>query len=150
MSSNAPFVASQPGLDFLNTRIARLPDTTLVELISDGAAFLDWLVEANLIEPALAAKFKRRFRDEELDAAAAEARKFRQSAVEWIARWKEHPHADFSTELRRLNGLLERASVYRNVTAERGRFELAEHARIEAPGDLLALVAWQVAKVFLQ
>jgi len=150
MSSNALFLASQPGLDFLNTRFALLPEATLAEVIGDGSAFLAWLVEAKLLERAHATKLKRRFSVEELDAAAAEARKLRGWAGEWIARWREDPAADFAVELRRLNGLLERASLYRNLAVERGRFEVAEHARIEAPGDLVLLVAWQVAKVVLE
>jgi hypothetical protein len=150
MSANALFLAGQPGLDFLNTRFAEVPEATLVEVIGDGAAFLAWLVEAKLLEPAVLAKLKRRFSDEELDAAAAEARKLRHWAGEWIARWRERPDADFAGELRRLNGLLERASIYRSLAAESGRFEVAEHPRMEAPGDLVALVAWQVAKVVLE
>lgn len=150
MSPNAVFPAGQAGLDFLNTRFVLPSDGTLVEVIGDGAAFLDWLVEAKLLEQAVMAKVKRRFGKEELDAAAADARRFRQWAEEFIARWQAQPGADFAAELRRLNGLLERASVHRSLTAERGRFEVAEHARIEASGDLVALVAWQVAKVVLE
>src|SRR4051812_34066880 len=110
MTADALFVASQRGLDFLNTRFALLPEATLAEVIGDGAAFLAWLVEAKLLERAIASKLKRRFSDEELNAAAVEARKFRHWAAEWIARWREDPAADFAAELRRLNGLLERAS----------------------------------------
>ena len=150
MTPNALFLASQPGLDFLNTRFAQLPEGTPVEVIGDGAAFLGWLVEANLLERGVAAKLKHRFDSEELDAAAAEARKLRHWAGEWLARWRERPDADFAAELRRLNGLLERASVYRSIAARSGKLELAEHARIEAPSDLLALAAWQVAKVVLE
>src|SRR3954470_6703426 len=140
MSADALFLASQPGLDFLNTRFALLPEATLAEVIGDGAAFLSWLVEAELVDRGVAAKLKRRFSDDELNTAAAEARKFRLWASEWIADWREQPGADFGAELRRVNGLLERARVYRSLTSESGRFELAEHARIEAPGDLVAVV----------
>ena len=150
MSPTALFVASQPGLDFLNTRFALLPAATPAEVIGDGAAFLAWLVEAKLLDRAVAAKLKRHFSSEELDAAALEARRFRQWAGEWLARWQEDPGGDFAAELRRLNGLLGRASVYRNLAAESGRIEVVEHARIEAPADLVALVAWQVAKVVLE
>jgi len=150
MRPNALFLASQSGLDFLNTRFALLPEATLAEVIGDGAAFLTWLVEAKLLDRVTAAKLTRRFGDEELNAAAAEARKFRHWAGEWIARWRERPDADFRAELRRLDGLLERARVYRSLAAESGRIEVTEHARIEAPGDLVALVAWQVAKVVLE
>ncbi|HET7544031.1 MAG TPA: CGNR zinc finger domain-containing protein [Polyangiaceae bacterium] len=150
MTSNALFLASQPGLDFLNTRFARLPEGTPVEVIGDGAAFLSWLVEASLLERAVATRLTRRFSAAQLDAAAADARKLRHWAEDWIARWREHPDADFAAELRRLNGLLERVSAYRSVAARSGKFAVTEHARIEAPGDLLGLVAWQVAKLVLE
>lgn len=150
MAPAALFLASHPGLDFLNTRYALLPDDTMAELIGDGAAFLAWLVEAQLLDRALAAKLKRRFSAEALDDAAAEARKFRHWAGDWIARWRDDPSADLTTELRRLNGLLERASVYRSLAADSGAFTVTEHARIEVPGDLVTLVAWQVAKVVLE
>jgi predicted RNA-binding Zn ribbon-like protein len=41
-------------------------------------------------------------------------------------------------------------SLYRHLAVESGRFEVTEPARIEAPRDLVALVAWQVAKVVLE
>jgi predicted RNA-binding Zn ribbon-like protein len=149
MSSHAPFLAGHPGLDFLNTRFALLPETTLIEGLADGAAFLVWLVEAKLLDQTTAARLRRRFSEQELDAAAAEARKLRHWAGEWIARWRERPRADYAAELRRLNGLLEQASLYREVAAQSGRFEVKERARIEAPADWVALVAWQVARVVL-
>ena len=142
------FLASQPGLDFLNTTFAVLPTSTTAELIGDGAAFLGWLVEAELLDRPTASRLRRRAGGDTLDEVAAEARAFRHWARDWIARWREHPGGAYGPELRRLNELLQRGSCYREIVAASGHWTAREHPRIEAPRELIALVAWQVARIF--
>ena len=112
------FLGSHPAMDFLNTSLA--PDGTPIELIGDGQSFVAWLVEAGLLDERSASKLKRRFGATDLDEAAAEARKVRQWAAEWLSRWRAGPGGDNATDIRRLNGLLERAKSYREMVVADG------------------------------
>ena len=139
-------IAGHPGLDFLNTRFVQLPERTPVELLGDGRAFVEWLVQAGLLDEQTASKCKRRFGAAALDDAAAEARKLRHWASEWIDRWREGDlEAGPGPELHRLNRLLERGSGYREVMDDGEGVRIVERARVEAAGDLLAIVALQLA-----
>ena len=137
------FVGGHPALDFLNTSLS--PQGTPIELIDDGQSFIAWLVSAGLLEASTASKLKRRFRAEALDAVAAEARRFREWAGEWISRWQDAPGGDYKAELRRLNRLLERAKGYREAVVTRNGMELIDHCRFESADELIGLVALQVA-----
>jgi hypothetical protein len=142
-------IAGHPGLDFLNTRYLQLPERTPVELVGDGRAFVDWLLAAGLLDRPVASRLKRRFGDALLDDVAAEARKFRQWASDWIERWRDEPltgrDVDHGPELRRLNLILERTSGYRELVTGDAGFRLVEHTRVDSAGDLLAIVALQIA-----
>jgi predicted RNA-binding Zn ribbon-like protein len=144
------FQAGHPGLDFVNTAFLELPEKSPVERIGDGAAFVAWLVEAGLLDRASAPALKRRFGNEALDGAAADARKLRQWAADWIARWHVAPHADYGSEVRRVNRALERATWYHQLVFEGGRLQLAQRARFESTEDLLALLLLQVALLVTQ
>ena len=137
------FLGSHPAMDFLNTTLS--PRGEAIELIGDGAAFVAWLASAGLLDAASASRMKRRFGVEALDRAAAEAREFRQSASDWISRWRDSPRHDYTAEIRRLNGLLERAQCYRELVAGNNGMQVAERWRIESAGELIALVARQIA-----
>ncbi|WP_394824933.1 CGNR zinc finger domain-containing protein [Pendulispora albinea] len=139
------FLGSHPALDFLNTRYA--PDANAVECIGDGRAFIDWLVQVGLLEAAGAAKMKRRFGPQALDAASEEARRVREWARGFIARWREAPAADYGREVAQLNGLLARGSSRREVVVSEGRLRLTESQRVESVDELLALVAVQIASL---
>ena len=136
------FIGSHPAMDFLNTTLS--PRGRAIELIGDGHAFLEWLVSAGLLDATAASGMKRRFGAEALDAAARDARRFRDWAAEWIARWRESPASDYTPELQRLNGLLKRAKCYREVTATRKGIRLMERYSTESADELIALVAMQV------
>ena len=132
-------------MDFLNTTMS--PGGTPVELLGDGEAFAEWLVDAGLLDAPNVAKLKRRFGSEPLDAVAAEARRFRDWAGDWISRWHDDPDRDYGTELRRLNRLLEREHRYAEVVAADGvnRVKIAERWHLGSADELIALVARQVA-----
>jgi predicted RNA-binding Zn ribbon-like protein len=143
-------LAGQPGLELLNSTFAVLSDQTTAELIGDGAAFLGWLVDVELLTAAAAAKLKRRSTRDALDQAAADARAFRRWASDWLERWREDPGGGYHAELQRLNQLLARGSFYREIIAADGPWQAREQLRIAAPGELMALLAWQIGRVFTE
>lgn len=140
---NPLFVGSHPAMDFLNTTLA--PQGMSIELIGGGLSFVDWLVSAGLLEAEEASKVKRRFGVKALNAAAAEARGVREWVGDWISRWRDAPDANYEAELRRLNGLLQRAKCYREVVATGDGLQIIDLCRIESAEELIALVAAQVA-----
>ncbi len=139
------FLGSQPAMDFLNTAYG--PAEKRVEVIGDGRAFLDWLVGAGLITEQVAAKLPRRFGQEALDAAAAEARKVREWARAWLTRWRDAPRRDYGDELAVLNELLAREARHREVIAAGRDLRLADHARLDSADSLLALIAAAIAEL---
>jgi predicted RNA-binding Zn ribbon-like protein len=143
------FLGSHPGMDFLNTTLS--PGGTPIELIGDGEAFAAWLEAAALLGGVTAAELRKRFPRSELDAAAAQAREFRQWAGEWIERWRARPGRHDAGNLRRLNELLARAKLYREaLPGAGGAFELAERCRVESAEDLVSLVVAPVAQLLAQ
>jgi hypothetical protein len=139
----ALFLAGHPALDFLNTSLA--PKGEPIELIGDGRSFVDWLVRANLLEPGSASKALQRFDTETLDGVAADARKLRDWAGVWIDRWRDTPGVNCDGQLIRLNGLLERATWHRELVSTRDGLQLEERRHIDTAGDLVSLVAVQIA-----
>jgi predicted RNA-binding Zn ribbon-like protein len=137
------FLGNHPATDFLNTRLA--PGGEQIETIGDGAAYLDWFVEARLLDRAQASKLARRLGTKALDAAAAEARKFREWARAWLERWRVRPHANYEEEIAVLNKLLSRETRNYQVIAARGTLSMVETAHIETAEALNALVASQIA-----
>ena len=137
------FLGSHPAMDFLNTTLS--PRGAAFELIGDGASFVAWLVSAGLLDATGASRLKRRLGVDALDAAAAEARKLREWAAQWIARWREAPGADYTAEIRRLNGLLQREKCHRELVAAKKGMQLIERCRVESAEELIPLVAKQIA-----
>ena len=92
-------------IDFLNTW--RRPGEE-VETLADGAAFGAWLVGTGHLTEEEFTRLRRRFGAEALDSAAAEARRFREWARDWLVRWRESPRARHARELAELNRVLSR------------------------------------------
>ncbi len=136
-------LAGHGALELLNTTPLQRGEP--LEMIGDGRAFLEWLVATGLVESALAASMRRRFGAAELDAVAAQARELRTWAAAWLSRWRAAPDADYAPQLRRLNALLLRANDYRQVVAGGERLELVDRHRGEAPAELLAILAGELA-----
>jgi predicted RNA-binding Zn ribbon-like protein len=141
------FLAGHPALDFLNTAFSPPTGGEAVEMIGDGSSFVAWLEEAGLLHEASGPKLKRRFGADALDDVAADARKFRLWTSVWLERWRQSPHENHAPELQRLNRLLEQGNAYREVVASDGSFRIVEHCRLDAPKELLALPALQVANL---
>jgi predicted RNA-binding Zn ribbon-like protein len=147
-SVDALFLAGHPGLDFLNTKFVEPGTGTTLEAIGDGSAFVVWIRQAGLLDVlrgAGDAAPRLRFSEKALDAAAAEARTFRQWASDWVERWCRDPTGDYRAEVERLNRLLERTAYHRQVAARSGSLTLLERCRIGSAGDLMTLVALQIA-----
>lgn len=141
------FVGGHPALDFLNTSYA--PQGQPVDVIADGRAFVAWLVEAGLLEEHGASALKRRLGARAIDDLAAEVRKLRTWAGDWMARWLEDPTGDASAERRRLNALLHRAASHREVVATGNGLALEERRDLGSADGVLALIAEQVAALLV-
>jgi predicted RNA-binding Zn ribbon-like protein len=139
----ALFLGGHPALDFLNTKYGSGEQAK--ELIGDGASFLRWLVRAGLLDPHAIAPMKRRLSERSLDLAAAEARKLRDWAVQWITRWSDRPKGDYAAELRRLNGLLEHSHSYREAIATTHGLRVVAREHLLTADELVAAVALPLA-----
>jgi len=137
------FLGGHPAIDFINTTFC--PQGERIEMIGSGAAFMDWLVRAELLPDAAAARLKRRLGVQGLDAVAGEARVLRDWASRWISRWSRDPDGDYRAELRRLNGFLHHAAYHREIVSEGGQWQLRECSNTDSGEELLAFVATQVA-----
>ena len=137
------FLGGHPALDFLNTLFG--PEGQQAETIGNGRAFLDWLVTAGLLDATVAARLPRKFGDEALDSAAAEARKFREWARAWLSRWRAAPRRDYSNELTALNKVLARETCYREVVAAGKELKVTARPRLEQADALVALLAGPIA-----
>ena len=137
------FLGSHPALDFLNTVFNQ--QGKQVDVIGNGEGFVDWLVGAGLLDSSLAVTVKRDLGAQALDAAAAEARKVRAWAADWISRWRDAPGADYAREHRRLNSLLKRASGYRELVEAKTGWQVAERWRFDTADQLVPLVAAALA-----
>ena len=139
------FLGSHPAIDFLNTSLAPRGET--IELIGDGRSFVEWLAGAGLLDPAMLPRLLRRFGAASLNEAAAEARRFREWVRAWIPAWQQAPRADHGAEVRRLNAILEREAVHRELVATPEGRTLLERRRIDSADQLLGLVALPVAEL---
>lgn len=137
------FLGSHPAIDFLNTTFS--PQGVANEVIGDGESFLRWMVAAGLLDASTAASIRRGYSRAALDAIAADARKLRAWASGWIDRWSHRPRDAYHTELRRLNALLERGHSYREVAQAEGGMRIVHREHMLDAGELLALIAAQIA-----
>ena len=142
------FLGGHPAIDFLNTSFT--PRGEVVETIGDGASFLDWLVQGALIDEATAARLKRQLGMAELDAAAAEARALRAWAREWLARWRRSPRGDYRAELTKLNRLLGRLPLHREVQVTGKGMSVVDRPGVGSPEALIGLIAAQLAALVTQ
>jgi predicted RNA-binding Zn ribbon-like protein len=141
-SSGHLLLGGHRALDFLNTW--REPGE-VVEALTDGRAFGAWLVAVGHVgEPELA-RLRRRFGEAAMDAAATEARRFREWAREWLVRWRRAPGARYVREIDDLNRLLAREDRNRQVFAGREGLELREVPEFGSAATLVSLPAADVA-----
>ena len=142
------FIGSHPAVDFLNTAFA--PDVEPIETIGDGRSFLRWLVAAKLLDEAQANRLQRRLGAKGVDAAAAEARKLREWAREWLERWRGAPDGPYAKELETLNQWLAHETQHREVTATAAGFEWIVRSHADSTDEILALLAAQIAALVIE
>lgn len=139
------FLGNHPAIDFLNTAFE--PDGNRIEMLRDGRTFLSWLAEAGLLDKGEATRLSRRFTNEQLDAAAMEARKLREWARVWLAQWRTTPNADYSMQFARLNRLLLRETSHRELVLTKEGARLVQRDVVETADALLAPVARSIAEL---
>jgi predicted RNA-binding Zn ribbon-like protein len=139
------FIGSHPAADFLNTAFE--PDGQHHEMIGDGRAFLGWLVTAKLAEQGNASRLMRRLGAKGADALAAEARKLREWAREWLLRWRNAPNRDYGDELKTLNSYLSRESRCRQIVSTKEGLALDSRTSIDTADEVLAVLAAQIASL---
>src|SRR5258708_6492522 len=115
MTSNRPpafFVGEHLALDFLNT--AATPRGTRIEWLGDGKDLVDWLVQAESIEPAAAARIRESGSDP-LDEVALQAREFRRWLREFVIARMGKPLRATAAAVAPLNELLARENSFQRV-----------------------------------
>src|SRR5512142_1662982 len=137
------FLGSHPAIDFLNTWLR--PGGEPLEVIGDGRSFAEWLGKAGLVDPVRLAQLARREGWAALDDAATDARRLREWARGWLARWREHPRGDYTAEVHHLNAFLARPLVHRELIATPRGHEISERYQLANAGDLVGVVALQLA-----
>jgi predicted RNA-binding Zn ribbon-like protein len=138
-------MGGHPALDLLNTRCT--PHEETIDFLVDGRALLDWMIAARVIDEADAARLRRHTKASELDACAEQARRLREWARSWVARWRLAPAADYAREITTLNRLLARATSHRELVQREGQLVLDETRRITSSDDVIALLAEHIASL---
>ena len=142
------FLGSHTAIDFLNTSFA--PDGESIETIGDGRSLFHWLVSAALLDEAHANRLLRRLGAKGADSAAAEARKLREWAREWLERWRAAPDRNYATELETLNRWLAHGTQHREVVATDDGLELVARSQVDGVEELLAMIAAQIASLVVE
>jgi len=116
-------------------------------MIGDGRAFFAWLVTAKLVEQVHTPRLMRRLGAKGAEALAADARKLREWAREWLLRWRNAPNDDYGDELKTLNSYLSRESRYRQIVSTKEGLALDTRTRIDTADEVLAVLAAQLASL---
>ena len=146
----AIFVGDARGLDFLNS--IATPVDTPVDWISDGAGFLNWLQQAELVPADALKSIRASASPGELDAVADQARKLREWFRGFVRKHKGQPlsAADLS-QLATLNRLLERDDAFNRIAASPGNpdqpLQLRQLRRWRTPDSLLFPIAEVLAEL---
>jgi predicted RNA-binding Zn ribbon-like protein len=136
------FIADHLALDFLNSIAS--PKGVPVEWLRDGRDLVDWLEQANVIAPDVAARLRRPNDQRALDGVAARAREFRDWLREFVTRHKGKPLTTAAAKaLGPLNELLAGDTSYPVVEAGGGEqaLRLRRVRRSEGPDELLRPIA---------
>jgi predicted RNA-binding Zn ribbon-like protein len=113
----AMFIAGDPSLDFLNS--IGTPFDTVVEWIENGNDLIDWLQQAELVEPEALVTIRANCFPGELDAVAAQARALREWFRCFVLKHRGRAlRADALQELAPLNRILERDDAYGALVAK--------------------------------
>ncbi|HTV38991.1 MAG TPA: CGNR zinc finger domain-containing protein [Candidatus Sulfotelmatobacter sp.] len=159
MSSQLPpalFIAGPLGIDFLNS--VAIPVDSVVDWISTGEDYLDWLRQAELLTTNDISIIKSNFSAGELDEIARRARELREWFRGFARDHKGKPlPAKALTKLKPLTDLLGLDQMFWSIVPKTSKdksdgrspmnFRLQTQRRWRTAESLLALVAEEIAKV---
>jgi predicted RNA-binding Zn ribbon-like protein len=149
MDLPAILVGDAPGLDFLNS--IATPVDTPVDWIADGASYLSWLGQAQLVPDDVLRDVKARAKPGELDKVADQARTLREWFRGFVRRHKGRALTSKALgELEPLNQLLARDEIFSRISlqpAGPGPFALEAARRWQGPESLLLPVAEALARL---
>ena len=140
------FIADHLALDFLNSIAS--PKGVPVEWLRDGRDLVDWLEQANVIGPDVAARFRRSNDQGAHDGVAGRAREFRDWLRGFVTRHMGKPLTTGAAKtLGPLNELLAGDTSYPVVEAAGGEraLRLRRIRRWESPDELLRPIAGAAA-----
>ena len=140
------FVAERLCLDFINTRV--VVHSQLVDLLQGFPDWVEWSVEAKVLNPSQARQALRRWKGSPQTTGALEAAKaFRESlrvAVEHTVRRNRIPESSIS----QINALLRRPIGYSVLAYGQYRLEMQRRLVFNEPVHLLVPVAESAADLF--
>jgi predicted RNA-binding Zn ribbon-like protein len=149
MEPPAIFIGDAPGLDFLNS--IATPVDTAFDWIGDGAGYLNWLAQAQLVPPAVLQDMRARVRPGEFDKIAVQARELREWFRTFVRRHMGRPlTAAALAELKPLTALLERDDIFNRIVPGlkgQGPFALQAARRWHKPDSLLLPVGEVLARL---
>lgn len=138
MSNPAFFIGDHAALDFLNSIAA--PRGEVIESIPNGEAYLVWLADSGLIDPAEARELHDKFGGAALDRVATEARELR----EWLRLIMAQPDAK---TVAKLNQILATDCAQRQLEISGRRLVLRERREYTQARQLLAPVVRAIAEL---
>jgi predicted RNA-binding Zn ribbon-like protein len=142
------FIAGDPALDFLNSLAT--PVDVQVEWLDDGAGLISWLQQSQLVSAVVLKEVRSRFRPDELDKVAEQARNLREWFRGFVQKQQGHPLSrDDLKKLERLNRLLERDESFSQVAPAPDRdgntFQVRVVRKWRSPEGLLFPIAEALA-----
>lgn len=153
----AIFIAGLRGIDFLNSLAISVD--TVVDWISDGKGYLDWLRQAGLVTSNDLSTIEANFSRGELDKISRRARDLREWFRDFVKAHKGKPLSSRAlAKLKPLNDLLGGDQVFwsivpgtplprENDNPSSSTFQLRPRRHWRTPESLLAPVVEEIAKV---
>jgi predicted RNA-binding Zn ribbon-like protein len=142
------FVGERLCLDFVNTRV--VVHGELVDLLQDFRDWVEWSLEANVLNPSQARQALRGWKESHQAAGAFEvAKAFRESlrlAVKHIVARDRVPESSIT----QINALLRHPIWYSVLGYGQDRLEIQRHLALNKPIHLLVPVAESAADLFSQ
>ncbi|MGW4669125.1 CGNR zinc finger domain-containing protein [Streptomyces sp. NPDC004324] len=140
-------LAGHPALELLNTR-ATLTPGVVTDLIGDGARYIDWLLNMELVAADDVEALRARFDEQDVDRAAETARQLRTRLLPVVDAWISGVPMDDGMAAY-LNGILRTGGTYREVTRAEAGLAVRERAIWSDWKSLVAPVAADVAGLLI-
>ena len=132
-------IGQHAALDFLNSVVA--PSAVVLDFLHDGQTLLRWLSDSAVVPEAVAAA-ARGYTPRQLDRLATEATELREWFRALVLRWAASgDRAVRAADLERLNGLMARSPVTRQLVRRGAGIELQARQAFAEPHAVLAELA---------